>query len=110
MYQTEHDELFASIRSGKPINDGVRMANTTLMAMLGRMATYTGQEISWEQALNSQERLDARARRLEHEDRASAAGGSRHHEADLDMRSDRSRHETSGEVTLCSQSRIAAGR
>jgi myo-inositol 2-dehydrogenase / D-chiro-inositol 1-dehydrogenase len=57
MYQTEHDELFASIRSGKPINDGVRMAHTTLMAMLGRMASYTGQEISWEQALNSQERL-----------------------------------------------------
>ena len=57
MYQTEHDELFASIRSGKPINDGVRMASTTLMTMLGRMATYTGQEISWEQALNSQERL-----------------------------------------------------
>jgi hypothetical protein len=57
MYQTEHDELFASIRAGKPINDAARMAHTTLMAMLGRMATYTGQEISWEQALNSQQRL-----------------------------------------------------
>ncbi len=57
MYQTEHDELFASIRAGKPINDGVRMGNTTLMAMLGRMATYTGQEITWEEALNSQETL-----------------------------------------------------
>lgn len=57
MYQTEHDELFASIRSGKPINDGVWMAHSTMMAIMGRMAAYTGEEISWDQALNSQENL-----------------------------------------------------
>lgn len=57
MYQTEHDELFASIRAGKPINDGTRMAHTTLMAILGRMAAYTGQEVTWEQAINSQQSL-----------------------------------------------------
>ncbi|NLX94588.1 MAG: Gfo/Idh/MocA family oxidoreductase [Rhodopirellula sp.] len=57
MYQTEHDELFASIRSGKPINDGARMAKTTLMAIMGRMAAYTGQQITWEAALQSQDRL-----------------------------------------------------
>lgn len=57
MYQQEHDELFASIRKGEPINDGVWMAHSTLMAIMGRMAAYTGQEISWEQALNSQEKL-----------------------------------------------------
>lgn len=57
MYQNEHDELFASIRSGKPINDGVAMAHSTLVAIMGRMAGYTGQEITWEQALNSQETL-----------------------------------------------------
>jgi myo-inositol 2-dehydrogenase / D-chiro-inositol 1-dehydrogenase len=57
MYQVEHDELFASIRNGKPINDGVRMAHSTLMGIMGRMAAYTGQEIKWEQAMNSQERL-----------------------------------------------------
>ena len=57
MYQTEHDELFASIRQGKPINDGTRMAHTTLMAIMGRMAAYTGQEVTWEQALNSQQSL-----------------------------------------------------
>jgi len=56
-YQTEHDELFASIRSGHPINDGTRMAHTTLMAILGRMAAYTGQEVTWEQALQSQQTL-----------------------------------------------------
>lgn len=57
MYQTEHDELFASIRAGKPINDGVWMAHSTLLALMGRMAAYTGLEITWDQALNSQERL-----------------------------------------------------
>ena len=57
MYQVEHNELFASIRKGAPINDGVWMANSTLMAIMGRMAAYTGQEITWEMALNSQEML-----------------------------------------------------
>jgi myo-inositol 2-dehydrogenase/D-chiro-inositol 1-dehydrogenase len=56
-YQTEHDELFKAIRSGKPINDGVRMAHSTLKAIMGRMAAYTGQTITWEQAMNSQEDL-----------------------------------------------------
>jgi predicted dehydrogenase len=56
-HQTEHDELFAAIRSGKPINNGVWMAQSTLMAILGRMAAYTGQTITWEQARNSQEDL-----------------------------------------------------
>jgi predicted dehydrogenase len=57
MYQVEHDELFASIRSGKPINDGERMAKSTLLAIMGRMAAYTGLEITWEEALNSKETL-----------------------------------------------------
>ncbi|MBI5801644.1 MAG: Gfo/Idh/MocA family oxidoreductase [Verrucomicrobia bacterium] len=57
MHQNEHDEFFASIRSGKPINDGKRMAHTTLMTLMGRMATYTGKEITWEQALNSKQQL-----------------------------------------------------
>ena len=57
MYQNEHNELFASIRSGKPINDGEWMAHSTLMALMGRMAAYTGQEVTWEQALNSQDKI-----------------------------------------------------
>jgi myo-inositol 2-dehydrogenase/D-chiro-inositol 1-dehydrogenase len=57
MYQKEHDLLFASIRKGQPMNDGKRMATSTLLAMMGRMAAYTGQQITWEQALNSQDRL-----------------------------------------------------
>jgi predicted dehydrogenase len=56
-YQTEHDELFASIRNSKPINNGDYMAKSTLLAIMGRMATYTGQQITWEQAMNSTENL-----------------------------------------------------
>ncbi|HSM76805.1 MAG TPA: hypothetical protein VLT57_04235, partial [Bryobacteraceae bacterium] len=57
MYQREHDLLFASIRKHQPMNDGKRMATSTMLAMMGRMAAYTGQEITWEQALNSNEHL-----------------------------------------------------
>ncbi|HMG89293.1 MAG TPA: Gfo/Idh/MocA family oxidoreductase [Chryseolinea sp.] len=57
MYQTEHDELFASIRSGKPMNDGDVMAQSSMLGVLGRMAAYTGQTISWEDALNSNQAL-----------------------------------------------------
>lgn len=53
MYQQEHDEFFASIRSNKPMNDGEWMAHSSMLAILGRMVGYSGQEISWEQALNS---------------------------------------------------------
>ena len=56
MYQEEHDVLFRSIRRGEPVSDGVQMANSTLLAILGRMAAYTGQEITWEQAMQSKER------------------------------------------------------
>ncbi len=57
MYQNEHDTLFASIRKGKPYNDGVRMANSTMLGIWGRMVAYTGQTITWEDALNSDEKL-----------------------------------------------------
>jgi len=56
-YQTEHDELFASIRNGRPINNGEYMCKSTMMAILGRMAAYTGRLITWEQAYNSREDL-----------------------------------------------------
>src|SRR5258708_4608514 len=57
MYQTEHDELFTSIRHGHPIHDGESMARSTMIAILGRMAAYTGQTITWEEALQSNQVL-----------------------------------------------------
>jgi predicted dehydrogenase len=56
-YQTEHDEMYAGIRAGKPLNNGEYMAHSTLLAIMGRMATYTGQQVTWSQALNSKEDL-----------------------------------------------------
>jgi myo-inositol 2-dehydrogenase / D-chiro-inositol 1-dehydrogenase len=56
-YQTEHDELFASIRSGKPVNNGDYMAKSTLMAIMARESAYTGEAITWDQALNSKQDL-----------------------------------------------------
>jgi myo-inositol 2-dehydrogenase / D-chiro-inositol 1-dehydrogenase len=53
MYQTEHDELFKAIRKGKSINDGESMAKSTMLGILGRMVAYTGQTITWEEAINS---------------------------------------------------------
>lgn len=57
MYRTEHAEFFASLRAGQPLNDGDRMVNSTLMAIMGRMAGYTGKQITWEMAMNSEESL-----------------------------------------------------
>ena len=52
-YQVEHDKLFASIRNGGLIADAENGAKSTLTAIMGRMATYSGKEITWDQAMNS---------------------------------------------------------
>ena len=56
-YQLEHDAFFENIRTGKLRIDAEYAAYSTLMGVMGRMATYTGQTITWEQALNSTEVL-----------------------------------------------------
>lgn len=57
MYQVEHNKLFAGIREDTPVNNGEYMCKSTMLAIMGRMATYTGQEVTWEQAMNSQQDL-----------------------------------------------------
>jgi predicted dehydrogenase len=57
MYDWEHVKLFEGIRNGKPINNGEYMSYSTLMAIMGREASYTGLEITSEAMLNSQKRL-----------------------------------------------------
>jgi predicted dehydrogenase len=54
VYQTEHEDLFSSIRKGALVNHGEYMAKSTLLAIMGRMATYTGKTITWDAAMNSQ--------------------------------------------------------
>ncbi len=57
MYEEEHKALFASIRSGSPLNNGIYMARSTMLAIMGRMAGYTGQTLTWEECLGSKEDL-----------------------------------------------------
>ena len=52
-HQVEQNELFASIRSGELINDGPRMAQSTMTAILGQFACYTGKQLDREETLNS---------------------------------------------------------
>ncbi|MBG86304.1 MAG: dehydrogenase [Verrucomicrobiales bacterium] len=52
-YQQEHDDLFAAIRHNEPYNEAYYGAMSTLTSIMGRMATYTGQPVTQEQALNS---------------------------------------------------------
>lgn len=53
-YQIEHDRLFEAIRQDKPYNESKRSACAALTGILGRMAAESGQELTWEQALNSE--------------------------------------------------------
>ncbi len=52
-YQTEHDLLQAAVRDNTPLNNAYYGAESTMTAVLGRMATYSGKEIKWDEAFNS---------------------------------------------------------
>ncbi len=56
-YHQEHEDLINSIRSGQPINEARQLAESTLTAIMGREAAYSGQIITWEEALNSTQDL-----------------------------------------------------
>jgi predicted dehydrogenase len=56
-YVEEHVDLLASIRSGKPLNEGQQVAESTLSAIMGREAAYTGQAIVWDELLNATQDL-----------------------------------------------------
>ena len=53
-YVQEHTDLVASIRAGKPLNELKQVAESTLTAIMGREAAYTGQELTWDQVLNAE--------------------------------------------------------
>jgi predicted dehydrogenase len=54
-YQQEHDDFFAAIRKDTPYNETAAYgAYSTMTAILGRMTTYSGKEIAWDDAINSQ--------------------------------------------------------
>jgi predicted dehydrogenase len=56
-YVQEHTDFIASLRAGTPLNELKNVTESTLTAIMGRMSTYTGLAVTWEQALNSTETL-----------------------------------------------------
>jgi predicted dehydrogenase len=56
-YVQEHTDLVASIRSGTPYNELKQVAESTLTAIMGREAAYTGQEMTWDGVLNAKQDL-----------------------------------------------------
>jgi predicted dehydrogenase len=52
-YEQEHADFIASIRAGKPLNHGRRIAESTLTAIMGRMSAYTGKELKWDWVMKS---------------------------------------------------------
>jgi len=52
-YVQEHTDLIASIREGKPLNEGIRIAESTLTAIMGRMSAYTGRALKWDWVMNA---------------------------------------------------------
>ncbi len=52
-YVEEHKDLIASIRAGKPLNEGKRVAESTMTAILGRMSAYTGRAMKWDWAMQA---------------------------------------------------------
>ena len=60
-YQVEHDVLFDAVRNDKPHNEAQYGATSTMTAILGRMATYSGQMVGWDEAINSKLSLAPKA-------------------------------------------------
>jgi predicted dehydrogenase len=52
-YQVEHDELYKAIREDLPLNNAYYGANSSFTSVLGRLATYSGQEVKWDDAVKS---------------------------------------------------------
>ena len=52
-HQLEMDDLFAALKAGKPYNEADGGAEGTMTAILGRMATYSGKVVKWDDAFNS---------------------------------------------------------
>ncbi|MBT4484383.1 MAG: hypothetical protein HOC71_11985, partial [Candidatus Latescibacteria bacterium] len=57
MYVQEQIDLVTSIRTSEPLNEVVATAESTLMAIMGRISAYTGQEVTWQEMMDSELRL-----------------------------------------------------
>jgi len=57
MYDLEHEEFFAAIRSGERKDDAEWIGHSTTMAILGRTACYSGKRITWDDMWNARQKL-----------------------------------------------------
>ncbi|MDD3470336.1 MAG: Gfo/Idh/MocA family oxidoreductase [Thermoguttaceae bacterium] len=58
MYVEEHKAFYNALVTGKRINNTKYMVNSTMLANMGRMTTWTGQRITWDQAWNSEQKWE----------------------------------------------------
>ena len=56
-YVQEHIDLINAIRTSKPINEAENTAVSTLTAIMGRVAAYTGKAVTWDEMMNSDLKL-----------------------------------------------------
>jgi predicted dehydrogenase len=68
-YQQEHVDLIWAIRTGNKIVEAENTAISTLTAIMGRTSAYTGQEVTWEQMMNSNDRLGPEPKELAFENK-----------------------------------------
>jgi myo-inositol 2-dehydrogenase/D-chiro-inositol 1-dehydrogenase len=66
-YVQEHVNLIASIKAGKPLNEGRQVAESTLTAIMGRISAYTGRALSWDWVMNAS-KLDLTPPHMEFKD------------------------------------------
>lgn len=52
-YQVEHDHLYKAITEDTPLNNAYYGAKSSFTSALGRLATYSGQEVKWDDAVKS---------------------------------------------------------
>ncbi len=57
MYDAEHIVIMKSIRNGEAFNNGASSINSTAMAIMGRVSSYTGKKVTWEAFMDSKEDL-----------------------------------------------------
>ncbi len=56
-YKQEHIDLVTAIRTGQPVNEAGRTAVSTMTAIMGRISCYTGQEVTWDEMMESDLKL-----------------------------------------------------
>lgn len=57
MYDLEHEEFFAAIRSGNRKDDAAWIGHSTTLAILGRTACYSGKRITWDDMWKAEQKL-----------------------------------------------------